>query len=133
MLPPMKALCASLALAVSLPAWAGEAINVHGALLPAEAQKVGENRYRVFNDWEGIKKFYKGVYPDAQYRRRPIINQPGVKAEHIAIPNNRTVEGLNIYTTGDENKEIRIYVVLTDAARVKKKETRPGKLGTSDK
>ncbi|HEX4620169.1 MAG TPA: hypothetical protein VH208_01265 [Myxococcaceae bacterium] len=129
----MKALLAVAVLAASLPAWAGDAINVHGALLPSEAQKVGENRYRVFNDWEGIKKFYKGVYPEAQYRRRQIINQPGIKAEHIAIPNNRTVEGLNLYTTGDENKEIRIYVVLTDAARVKKKDSKSGKLGSGEK
>jgi hypothetical protein len=129
----MKALCAMAVLTVSLPTWAADAISVHGALLPAEAQKVGENRYRVFNDWAGIKKFYQGVYPEAQYRRRQIINQPGIKAEHIAIPNNRTVEGVNIYTTGDESKEIRIYVVLTDAARVKKKDAKPGKLGTGDK
>jgi hypothetical protein len=101
----------------SLAAWA-DPINVHGAVLPGDAQKVGENRYRVSGDWEGVTKFYRGIYPQAQFPRKMIANIPGVKAEHIAIPNSRTVEGINIYLA---NEEIRIFIVPTDAARTKKK------------
>jgi pectin methylesterase-like acyl-CoA thioesterase len=95
-----------------------DAINVHGALLPADAQKVGENRYRVPEDWSGINKFYDGVYPKGQFPRKMIANIPGVKAEHIGIPNSRTTEGVNIYIANDET---RIFVVPTDASRVHKK------------
>jgi len=110
--------CCAVAMA-SASAWAGEPLNVHGALLPSDAQKVGENRYRTSDDWEALVKFYKPLYPAAQFPRKNIYNQPGVKAIHIANPGGRLFEGLNIYQANDE---IRIYIVPTDAQLKKRAE-----------
>jgi len=81
---------------------------VNGVQLPDGAVKVGENRYRVKEDFEGILKYYRGVYPVAAFPRRQIVNQPGVKAVHITNPNGKSFEGLNIYLSNDE---VRIYVI----------------------
>jgi hypothetical protein len=81
---------------------------VSGAQLPDGAQKVGENRYRATGDFEETLKYYRTVYPPQAYPRRPIVNQPGVKAVHIVNPSGKNFEGLNIY---EANDEVRIYVV----------------------
>jgi hypothetical protein len=81
---------------------------VSGAQLPDSAQKVGENRYRAPGDFEETLKYYRTVYPVQAYPRRPIVNQPGVKAVHIVNPSGKNFEGLNIY---EANDEVRIYVV----------------------
>ena len=114
----MKRLLA-VCLFAATSALAAEPINVHGALLPPDAQKVGENRYRTSDDYEATLKFYRTVYPQGQFPRKAIVNQPGVKATHIAIPGSRSVEGLNIYQANDE---VRIFIVPADA-RPKKKAT----------
>ena len=98
-------------------AWAGEPINVHGALLPSDAVKVGENRYRTSDDWAGTEKTYQKIYPSAQYHWRMIVNQPGIKAMHIPVPGQKNFEGLNIYQANDE---IRIYIVPTETKAKKK-------------
>jgi hypothetical protein len=89
----------------TLPAWAE---NVMGAQLPDGAQKVGENRYRAPKNYEETLTYYKTVYPASQYPRKAIVNQPGVKAIHIANPGGKQFEGLNIYETNDE---VRIFIV----------------------
>jgi hypothetical protein len=59
-------------------------------------------------------KYFKTAYPSAQYPRHAIVNQPGVKAVHIANPDGHGGwVGLNIY---DANDEIRVYVVPPDGA-----------------
>lgn len=93
--------------------------TVHGAQLPAGAQKVGENRYRAAEDFDGVLKYYKTVYPTAAYPRKPIVNRPDVKAVHIANPSMKNFEGLNIYVANDE---VRIYVIpVAETKPMKKK------------
>lgn len=92
---------------VALPAQAGD--TELGAQLPEGARKVAERRYRVWQDWEAVQKFYKQTYGSAAYPRRLIVNQPGIKALHLANASGKGAwEGLNIYQANDE---IRIYVV----------------------
>jgi len=90
-----------------------------GAQLPDNVRKVAEHRYRSPNDYDGTLKYYKTVYPSAQYPRKAVVNQPGVKAIHIANPSGRGAwEGLNIY---EANDEVRIYVVPAATGGGKKK------------
>ena len=65
---------------------------VDGVQLPDGLQKVGEKRYRSPQDCEKTLKYYKTVYPTATYPRRSIVNQPGVKAIHIANPSGKNFE-----------------------------------------
>jgi hypothetical protein len=83
-----------------------------GVQFPDRTSKVGERRYRVPQDWENTMKYFKTAYPSAQYPRHIIVNQPGVKAIHIANPDGHAGwVGLNIY---EANDEIRVYVVPPD-------------------
>jgi hypothetical protein len=102
---------------------------VSGAQIPDGAQKVGENRYRASGNLEKTLEYYKVVYPASAFPRRAIVNQPGVKAVHIANPSGKNFEGLNIY---EANDEVRIYVVPLQAAPApakpaKKPEPKSGK------
>ena len=105
---------------------AAGAETVSGAQLPDGAQKVGENRYRAPQDYEETLKYYRTVYPAAAYPRRPIVNQPGVKAVHIVNPSGKNFEGLNIY---EANDEVRIYVVpvQSTAKAAKPEPKKPGR------
>ncbi len=105
------------ALAFGLAGAAG-AESVSGAQLPDGAQKVAEYRYRTRRDFDDTLKYYKTVYPPATYPRKAIINQPGVKAVHIANPSGKGFEGLNIYMANDE---VRIFVVAAETKAKKKK------------
>jgi hypothetical protein len=88
-------------------------------VLPDSAHKVAENRYKAVGDWDAVLKFYKTALPNSQYPRKPIVNQPGIKAQHIVNPGGRGGwEGLNIYETNDE---VRIYVVVAPDSGKKKK------------
>lgn len=86
------------------------ALNVAGAMLPDEARKIGENRYRLERDYESIVKFYRATYPP-RYTRKPIADQPGVKAVHIENPDAKPGqwEGLNVY---EVKGEVRIFVLV---------------------
>ncbi len=87
--------------------------------LPDGAHKVAENRYRAPSSFENTLKYYKNVYSVASYPRRAIINQPGIKAMHIANSGGRgNWEGLNIY---EANDEVRIYVVPAQESGKKKR------------
>ena len=109
----MKAVCVATALAAAV-AWAGDP-----GVLPDSAHKVAENRYKALGDWESVKKFYKTALPDNLYPRKSIVNQPGIKAQHIANPSGKGGwEGVNIYETNDE---VRIYVVVAPDSGKKKK------------
>jgi hypothetical protein len=73
--------------------------RVAGAVLPDEARAVEPYRYRVDRSYDDTLKFFKSVYPPARYPRRPIANQPGLKAVHIENPEARPGgwEGINVY------------------------------------
>ncbi len=107
-----------LALAlVASSAFAGE--TELGAVVPDGARKVAEHRFKSSTDFEGTLKFYKTVYPAAQYPRKAVVNQPGVKAIHIPNTSGRgNWDGLNIY---EANDEVRIYVVPADGFGKRKK------------
>lgn len=105
-----------LAVAMSATVWAGE--YELGAPLPEYARKVAEHRYRAPSDFDGTMKFYKTALPASQYPRKNIVNQPGVKALHIANTSGKGGwEGLNIY---EANEEVRIYVVPAEGSGKKK-------------
>lgn len=90
-----------------------------GAILPDNARKVAEHRYKSSTDFEGTIKFYKSKYPDATNNRKKIVNQPGVHAVHIANTSGKGGwEGLNIY---EANDEVRIYVVPASGSGGSKK------------
>lgn len=100
----------------SLAAWAETEL---GAQLPDGARKVAEHRYRAANDFDSTLKYYKVVYSAAQFPRKAVVNQPGVKAIHIANATGRGGwEGINIY---EANDEVRIYVVPAVVGGGKKK------------
>lgn len=106
-----------VAVMVQAGAWAGE--TELGAALPEGARRVAEHRFRSSNDFEGTLKFYKSAYPPAQYPRKSVVNQPGVKAIHITNPSGRGGwEGLNIY---EANEEVRIYVVPAEGSGKRRK------------
>jgi len=86
------------------------ALTVAGAQLPDGARKVGENRYEAGRDWEAVLKYYRTTY-SARYTRRPIADQPGVKAIHIANPDAKPGqwEGLNVY---ELKGDVRIFVLV---------------------
>ena len=101
------------ALAAALLTLPGAALaeRVAGAVLPDEATKVGENRYSAGRSYDDTLKFYRQVYAPGRYARRPIVDQPGVKAVHIENPEARpgTWEGLNVY---ELKGEARIFVLV---------------------
>jgi hypothetical protein len=106
-LPRYKAALAVIFLAV--PAVAG-AEKVAGAVLPDEAVKIGENRYRIPKSYEETLKFFKSVY-GPRYARKPIADTPTVKAEHIENPDAKPGqwEGLNVY---ELKNETRVFVLV---------------------
>jgi hypothetical protein len=108
---PARYKAALAAVCLVAPALAA-AERVAGATFPDEARAVEANRYRVDKSYEETLKFYKAVYPPGRYPRRPIVNQPGVKAVHIANPEARPGgwDGLNVY---ELNGETRIFVLVS--------------------
>lgn len=110
-MPPIPRYKAALAVALlAAPAFAA-ADKVAGAILPDEATRVAENRYRIGRSYDDTLKFFKSVYGPARYTRRPIADQPGLKAVHIENPDARpgTWEGLNVY---EWKGETRVFVLL---------------------
>ncbi len=119
-MPYLSASMRALAAAVALSATAAQAGETElGAALPDYSRKVAERRWRSSRDWEGTMKFFRENYPQSQFPRRSIVNQPGVKAVHIANPSGKAKwEGLNVY---EHNDEVRIYVVPAEQTGMKKK------------
>lgn len=85
--------------------------RVAGAVLPDEAVKVAENRYRIPRSYDDALKFFRSVYAPGKYRRRPIADQPTVKAVHIENPDAKPGqwEGLNVY---EVKGETRVFVLV---------------------
>jgi len=106
-----------------LASGAARAETLDGVQFPDKTMKVGERRYRVPQDWENTMKYFKAAYPSAQFPRRTIVNQPGVKAIHLANPDGHGGwVGLNIY---EANDEVRVYVVPPDGAGKPAKKAAP--------
>jgi len=101
---------ALVAVLATVPALALPDVRVAGAILPDGAEKVAENRYRVPRSYEDTVKFFKQTY-GARYTRRPIADQPGVKAVHIENPDARpgSWDGLNVY---ELQGEVRVFVLV---------------------
>ena len=108
---PARYKAALAAVCLTAPA-AVRAERVAGAALPDEAKPVEANRYRVDKSYEETLKYYKAVYPPGRYPRKPIVNQPGVKAVHIMNPESKPGgwEGLNVY---ELNGETRVFVLVS--------------------
>jgi hypothetical protein len=88
---------------------AGPDQKVRGASLPASARKVGEDRYRLHENWENAMKFFKVAYGYDKFPRKVVVNQPGIKAVHIANPSaGGEWEGLNIY---ENTSGVHVYVL----------------------
>jgi hypothetical protein len=107
---PARYKAALAAAALAVPALA-LAERVAGAVIPDEATKVGENRYRIAKSYDDTIKFYRQVYAPGKYARRAIADQPGVKAVHIENPDARpgTWDGLNVY---ELKGETRVFVLV---------------------
>ena len=107
---PWRHMAALAAVFVAAPALVF-AERVAGAQLPDDATAVEPHRYRVERSYEETLKYYKVVYPPARYPRRPIANQPGVKAVHIGNPEARPGgwEGLNVY---DIQGTTKVFVLV---------------------
>ncbi len=101
------------ALAGLFLAWPGLGLaeKVAGAIIPDESRQVGERRYRIDKSYEDALKFFRSVYPPGKYPRKPIANQPGIRAVHIENPEAKPGgwEGLNVY---ELKGETRVYVLL---------------------
>jgi hypothetical protein len=107
---PLRYKAALAAVLLTLP---GVALpeRIAGAVLPDEAVKVGDNRYRVRKSYDDTLKFFRSVYAPGKFRRRPIADQPAVKAVHIENPEAKPGqwEGLNVY---ELKGETRVFVLV---------------------
>ncbi len=106
------------ALLLAVPALA-HAEKVAGALLPDGATRIAENRYRVPRSYDDTLRFFRQTYAPAKFKRRPIADQPGLKAVHIDNPDARpgTWEGLNVYETKGETRVFVLVKPKEEAAR----------------
>jgi hypothetical protein len=107
-LPRYKAALAALFLGA--PGLAPALEKAAGAVLPDEAVKIGENRFRAPKGYQETVRFYRGVYPP-RFTRRPIADTPTVKGVHIENPDAKPGqwEGLNVY---ELKNETRVFVLV---------------------
>jgi len=107
LVPRYKAALAAIFLAVPGLALAEKAA---GAILPEDAVKIGENRFRVPKGYDETVKFFRGVY-GPRFSRKPIADTPSVKAIHIENPDAKPGqwEGLNVY---ELKNETRVFVLV---------------------
>jgi hypothetical protein len=114
MWPLTRYKAAALAVALcALPGPARAEKRIAGAILPEEAEKIGENRFRVPKTYDETVKFFRTVYPPGRYARRPIADTPAVKAVHIENPEPKRGQwdGLNVYELKNEG-ETRVFVLV---------------------
>lgn len=108
-----KALAAVVVLSVSTAAWAAAEFKVNGVVLPGGSVRVAENRYRLPDGFDTTAKWYARVYKPAQYPRRNIVNQPGIKAIHIVNTNtDESWSGINLYET---QGQVRIFILARES------------------
>lgn len=106
-----SALALPLALSLCLAPVGAAAAVVDGVQLPDGVRKVGEGRYRSTLSYEKTLEYFRAVYAPRTHRRIPIINQPGVRAMHIAFPSGNKYAGLNVYEDKAGLREVRIFLV----------------------
>jgi hypothetical protein len=101
------------ALAAFLVSFPGVSLaeKVAGLTLPEDARRIEEHRYQVDRKYEDLLKQLRTTLPPAKYPRRPIADQPGVKAVHIENPEAKpgSWEGLNVY---ELKGEVRVFVLV---------------------
>jgi hypothetical protein len=85
--------------------------KVAGLTLPDDARRIGENRYQVDRKYDEALKYFRTALPAGKYPRRPIADQPGVKAVHIENPEAKpgSWEGLNLY---ELKGETRLFILV---------------------
>lgn len=110
-MPPIPRYKAALAVVLLAAPALAAAEKVAGAILPDESTKIAESRFRIDRSYDDTLKFFKSVYPPPRYARRPIADQPGLKAVHIDNPDARpgTWDGLNVY---ELKGETRVFVLV---------------------
>jgi len=115
---PFRYKAALVTLLLSAPV-AARAGRVAGAQLPDGSKAVEANRYRMQGSYADTLKYFRTVYPPAKYPRKPIVNQPGIKAVHIANPAPRPGgwEGLNVY---ELRGETRVFVLVAPGGEKEK-------------
>lgn len=87
---------------------AGE-FRVKGVVLPNGSVRIAEDRYRLPESWEGTAKWLKTIYRPEKYLRKFVINQPGIKAVHVANPEPKDEwVGFNLY---EYQGEVRLYIL----------------------
>lgn len=105
-------LAAVVVLTASSAAWAAGEFKVSGVVLPGGSVRIEENRYRLPDGFETTAKWYSRVYKSGEFPRRHIVNQPGIKAFHVANPNtNDEWTGFNLYQWQGQT---RIYILVRD-------------------
>jgi hypothetical protein len=85
--------------------------KVAGLTLPDDARRIGENRYQLDRKYEEAVRHFRSALPPGKYPRRPIADQPGVKAVHIENPEAKpgSWEGLNLY---ELKGETRLFILV---------------------
>ncbi|MBC7794262.1 MAG: hypothetical protein H7Z43_11195 [Clostridia bacterium] len=81
-------------------------------------------RYKVTRGFDDLVEYYKRQFKsEPGVRWYSIINQPGLRAKHLAsLRKNTEWEGINIYERGNE---VRLYVVPRGKRPVTSKSTKP--------
>lgn len=100
-----------IAVLVSLFGTVAQAANTGslGVSLPNGAVRISENRFRLPEGLESTLKWYKSVYSPERYKRKLIVNQPGLKAYHVSNPDPKSEwDGFNVYSYQGET---RLYVL----------------------
>lgn len=106
-------LVAIVLLAATPSAWAANDPKASGVALPAGSVRVEDNRYRLPDGLETTAKWYSRTYPPSQYPRKLIVNQPGVKAYHVANSNPKEAwTGFNLY---EYQGQVRLYILTRDS------------------
>jgi hypothetical protein len=94
---------------------ADDADHVLGAPIPSGSRKLDDvQRVASSRDYDDTIEFYEKLFKgNSNYRWRPILTAPGLKAVHFQ--NIKSVggwSGLNIY---EHNNRVRIYVLTPEA------------------
>lgn len=101
---------AAVALALLAPALARAELPVKPPIMPGAAPLDEPGRYRVARTFDETIDYYERLFRgEGGTRWHNIINQPGIKAKHVASLRKVTEwEGINVY---EHRGEVRIYVI----------------------
>lgn len=108
------ALLSVFTLAALLPtsAQAAGEFRHRGVLLPGGSVRVGEDRFRLPDNFSASLRFYRSHYNTGRFPRKAIVDQPGIKAIHVVNPDSGGAwDGFNIY---EHQREVRVYILPRD-------------------